>query len=141
MGECAGKRLSKEGRPHSPTVGRQNPPHVPWQTKLESLKGVEYKRDEVSNKEVWGNRTMKHLFSIGMLCGVLITAAVTYVFAIPANSTYWQTEIWKRGGAAWTADKNGRIGWKWMVEPISDAPRAKPVIVPSSQTNVRSEKL
>jgi hypothetical protein len=84
---------------------------------------------------------MKRLFLIGMLCGVMITAAVTYVFAIPANSTYWRTEIWKRGGAAWTSDKNGHVGWKWMVEPIPDTPPAKPVIVPSSQTNIRSEWL
>jgi hypothetical protein len=84
---------------------------------------------------------MKHLFLIGMLCGVMITAAVTYVFAIPANSDYWRMEIWKRGGAAWTADKNGRIGWRWMVDPIPDTPRQKPVIVPSSQTKIRIEQL
>jgi hypothetical protein len=76
-----------------------------------------------------------------MLCGVMITAAVTVVFAIPGNSTYWRMEIWKRGGAAWTYDKNGHLGWKWMVEPIPDAPRAKPVIVPSTQVNVRTEQL
>ena len=76
-----------------------------------------------------------------MLCGVMITAVVTYVFAIPANSTYWQTEIWKRGGAAWTSDKKGHIGWKWMVDPIRDTPLAKPAVVPTSQTNVRTEKL
>jgi hypothetical protein len=84
---------------------------------------------------------MKHLFMIGMLCGVIITAAVAYVFAIPANNTYWRMEIWKRGGAAWTYDKTGHLGWKWMVDPIPDAPRAKPVIVPSSQTKVRIEQL
>ena len=76
-----------------------------------------------------------------MLCGVMITAAVAYVFAIPANSDYWRMEIYKRGGAAWTVDKAGHIGWKWMVEPIPDTPRAKPVIVPSSQTKVRIEQL
>ena len=51
-----------------------------------------------------------HIFLIGMLFGVMITAAVTYVFAIPANSNYWRMEICKRGGAAWTFDKNGRYG-------------------------------
>jgi uncharacterized membrane protein YagU involved in acid resistance len=86
-------------------------------------------------------RKMIRIFLIGMLCGVMISAAFTYVFAIPANSTYWQTEIWKRGGAAWTSDKNGHIGWKWMVEPISDIPRAKRAVVPSSQTNLRIERL
>jgi len=84
---------------------------------------------------------MMRLFLTGMLCGVMITAAVTYVFAIPANSTYWRMEIWKRGGAAWTYDKNGHLGWKWMVDPIPDAPRAKPVIVPTSKVNVRTEQL
>jgi len=84
---------------------------------------------------------MKHLFLIGMLCGVMITAAVTIVFAIPANSDYWRMEIYKRGGAAWTVDRTGHVGWKWMVEPIPDTPRAKPVIVPSTHVNVRTEQL
>ena len=84
---------------------------------------------------------MRRLFLTGMLLGVIITAAFTYVFAIPANNTYWRMEIWKRGGAAWTFDKNGHSGWKWMVEPIPDAPPKKPVIVPASQTNSRTEKL
>jgi len=84
---------------------------------------------------------MKHLFIIGMLCGVMITAAVAYVFAIPANSDYWRMEIWKRGGAAWTYDNKGHLGWKWMVDPIPDTPRAKRAVVPSSQTNVRIERL
>jgi hypothetical protein len=71
----------------------------------------------------------------------MITAAFTYVFAIPANSNYWRTEIWNRGGGAWTVDKNGHFGWKWIVEPISDTGPAKRVIVPSSQTKVRTEQL
>ena len=68
---------------------------------------------------------MMRIFLIGMLCGVMITAAFTYVFAIPANNYYWQMEIWNRGGAAWTFDKNGHMGWKWMVEPIPDTPSQK----------------
>jgi hypothetical protein len=87
------------------------------------------------------NKKMIRLFLIGMLCGVMITAAVTYVFAIPANNYHWKMEIWKRGGAAWTSDKNGHFGWQWLVEPLSDAPRAKRTSVPSSQTNVRTERL
>src|SRR5437764_7459306 len=86
-------------------------------------------------------RKMKRIFLIGMLCGVMITAAVTYVFAIPANNYHWQTEIWKRGGAAFTSDKNGHAGWKWTVDPIPDTPRQKPAIVPLSQTQVRTEQL
>jgi hypothetical protein len=85
---------------------------------------------------------MIRLFLIGMLCGVMITTAFTYVFAIPANSDYWRWEIWKRGGGAWTFDmKSGHSGWKWTVEPIPDAPPKKPVIVPSSQTKVSTEQL
>jgi len=87
-------------------------------------------------------RKMKRIFLIGMLCGVILTAAVTVVFAIPANNYHWRMEIWKRGGAAWTFDlKNGNTGWKWLVEPVPDTPRQKPVIAPSSQTKVRTEQL
>ena len=84
---------------------------------------------------------MKHLFLIGMLCGVIITAAVTYVFAIPANSDQWRMEIFKRGGGAWTVDKTGHIGWKWMVEPIPDAPRVRRAIAPSSHVTAHIERL
>ena len=85
---------------------------------------------------------MMRLFMIGMLCGVMITAAVTYAFAIPANNYYWQMEIWKRGGAAWTFDKNGHYGWKWMVEPIPDTPTSKKTIIaPPSAVKVKSEQL
>jgi gas vesicle protein len=85
---------------------------------------------------------MRRIFLIGILCGVIIAAAVTFVFTIPANSDYWRMEIWKRGGAAWTMDKSGHFSWRWMVKPISDAPHsAKPLIVPSVQTTVRTEQL
>ena len=86
-------------------------------------------------------RKMIRLFLIGTLFGVMITAAVTYVFAIPANNYYWRTEIWKRGGAAWTFDKNGHYGWKWMVEPIPDTPSQKRIIAPPSAVKVKSELL
>jgi hypothetical protein len=87
-------------------------------------------------------RKMGRLFLIGMLCGVMITAAFTYLFAIPANNDDWRWEIWKRGGAAWTMDmKTGKRGWKWSVAPIPDTPPKKPVIVPSSQTKSRTEQL
>jgi len=76
-----------------------------------------------------------------MLCGVTITAAVTFEFAIPANSDHWRMEIWKRGGAAWTFDRNGHLSWTWTVEPIPDTPTRKRVIVPSSQVDLRSERL
>jgi hypothetical protein len=82
-----------------------------------------------------------HVFSVGMLCGVIITAAVAFGLTVPATSDYWRMEIWKRGGAAWTFDKNGHLGWKWTVEPILDTPSKKPIVTPSSQTNVRTEQL
>jgi hypothetical protein len=84
---------------------------------------------------------MMHIFLSGMLCGVMVAAAFTYVFAIPANSNYWRWEIWKRGGAAWTMDKNGHFGWKWLVKPTAGVPRQKPVTVPASEVNVRTEQL
>jgi hypothetical protein len=95
---------------------------------------------ETRMRECW-NRKMIRIFLIGALCGVMITAAVTYVFAIPANNHAWRMEIWNRGGAAWTMDKNGHSGWKWIVEPIPDTPRQKPVTVPPSPTKVRTEPL
>jgi hypothetical protein len=83
----------------------------------------------------------RRMFLIGMLCGVMTTAAFTYAFALPANSNYWRMEIWKRGGAAWTVDQSGRIGWQWMVKPIPDTPSAtKRAVAPSSQT-IHSERL
>ena len=88
-----------------------------------------------------GEKKNDRLFMIGMLCGVMITAAVTYVFAIPANSDYWRMEIYKRGGAAWTVDRTGHVGWKWMIEPIPDTPIKKRIIAPPSAVKVKSELL
>jgi hypothetical protein len=84
---------------------------------------------------------MMRLFLIGTLFGVMIAAAVAYAFAIPANNYYWRMEIWKRGGAAWTVDKNGHPGWKWIVEPIPDTATKKPVVAPPSAVKVKSEQL
>ena len=82
------------------------------------------------------------IFLIGMLVGVMIAAAFTYTFAIPANNYHWQSEIWKRGGAAWTFDmKSGHMDWKWLVEPKAAAPRQKRVTAPSYEVDVRSERL
>jgi hypothetical protein len=84
---------------------------------------------------------MRRIFLIGVLCGVIMAAAVTFGFAIPGNSDYWRMEIWKRGGGAWCFDKNGHLSWKWMVEPIPDAHPKKAVNAPSSQVNARTEQL
>ena len=84
---------------------------------------------------------MMRLFLIGMLCGVMIAAAFTYAFAIPANNYYWQTEISRRGGAAWRFDmKSGHMDWKWLVETAL-TPRQKPVTAPASKVNVSTEQL
>jgi hypothetical protein len=88
-----------------------------------------------------GNRKMIRIFLIGTLFGVMITAAVTYTLAIPANSDYWRWEIWRRGGAAWTYDKNGHWSWKWLVEPEAAAPRRDRATVPASAVKVRTEQL
>jgi hypothetical protein len=85
---------------------------------------------------------MMRIFLIGMLCGVMTAAAFTYAFALPANSNYWRMEIYKRGGAAWTVDRSGHIGWKWMVDTIPDTPSpTKRAVVPSSDVKVHSERL
>ena len=81
-------------------------------------------------------------FLAGMLCGVIIAAAFTYAFALPANSDYWKTEIWRRGGATWTFDmKSGRMNWKWLVAPASATPGSKRVTVPAPPVRTRAEQL
>ena len=92
-------------------------------------------------------REMKELkakintYLIGIMCGVTLAATFTYVFTIPANNYYWQSEIWNRGGAAWTVDKYGKTGCKWIVEPKADTRLQKSTTVPLSEVNVRNEKL
>jgi len=85
------------------------------------------------------------LFLSGMLSGVMLAAAFTYVFAIPANNYHWQMEIWNRGGAAWCVDKSGHLSWKWMSEwlgvPKAGSPRQKRVTVPAYEVSVRTEQL
>jgi hypothetical protein len=70
-----------------------------------------------------------------------MAAAVTFVFAIPANNDHWRVEITKRGGGDWYFDKYGHFGWMWTVEPTSDIRRAKRVVAPSPQANVPRERL
>ena len=81
-------------------------------------------------------------WSLEITLSVCVTTAFTYIFAIPANNYYWQTEIWERGGAAWTFDmKSGQMGWKWLVEPQTDTPCQKRIVTPPSAVKVRSEQL
>jgi hypothetical protein len=108
-------------------VGLQNAPHAPWQKRIV--------------QRIVRNRKIMRIFLTGMLCGVMTAAAVTYAFAIPANSDYWRMEIYKRGGAAWTVDRAGHVGWKWMVEPVPDTPSKKRIIAPPSAVKVKSELL
>jgi len=84
---------------------------------------------------------MRGIFLAGVLCGVIMAAAVTFVFAIPGNSDYWRMEIWKRGGGAWYFDKNGNLSWAWIVKPNSAARPAKRVTIPSAHENFHSEQL
>lgn len=89
------------------------------------------------------NKKTMRTYLIGMLSGVMLATAFTFVFAIPANSDYWRMEIYKRGGGAFTMDmKTGHTGWKWMVNPIpDDPPPPKRAVVPPSAVKVRSEHL
>jgi len=90
-------------------------------------------------------RKIMRIFLIGMLCGVMVMAAVTVVFAIPANDFRWRMEIWNRGGAAWCVDRNGHLSWKWMSDwlgvPKAGSPSRKPMTAPTYEVSVRSEQL
>jgi hypothetical protein len=123
---CVGKGIEPEkGATYSPPMG---PSHAPWQKRIV--------------QRFVRNRKIMRIYLVGMLCGVMLATAFTYVFALPANSDYWRMEIYKRGGAAWTVDKSGRVGWTWMVDPIPDTPNPpKPAVVPPSVIKVRSEQL
>jgi hypothetical protein len=84
---------------------------------------------------------MKRIFLFGILCGVIVAAALTFAVAIPANNIHWQAEVVKRGGGSWYFDKNGHLGWMWTVEPTSDTPRKKQVIAPARRANAAVERL
>ena len=82
---------------------------------------------------------MKFSFLGGILCGVIMAAAVTFAVAIPANNDHWRVEITKRGGGDWYWDKNGNFGWMWIAQPISERgyphslPRARRISAPSPE--------
>ena len=61
---------------------------------------------------------MRRMFLYGILCGVMMAAAVTFLVAIPANNDHWRVEIVKRGGGTWYVDKNGHLGWMWTAQPV-----------------------
>jgi len=77
-------------------------------------------------------REMKKMINIflgGMLCGAMMAGVVTYTFAIPGNNNQWRVEVTRRGGGAWSIDKNGNFGWRWIVQPISE-PKHSAIVVP-----------
>jgi hypothetical protein len=72
-------------------------------------------------------KKMINIFLSGILCGAIMAAAVTFAFAIPGNNNQWRVEVTRRGGGAWSIDKNGNFGWRWIVEPIVE--RGHPVLI------------
>jgi hypothetical protein len=82
------------------------------------------------------------VFLIGILCGVIMAAAVTFFVAIPANNDHWRVEVVKRGGGTWYFDKNGRLGWMWTAEPVSNVrPVKKAIVVPAPKKEVTPQRL
>jgi hypothetical protein len=79
-----------------------------------------------------GNK-MRRMFLYGILCGVIMAAAVTFSVAIPANNDHWRAEIVKRGGGTWYFDKNGKLGWMWTAELLSEPARPAAIVVPQSR--------
>jgi hypothetical protein len=85
---------------------------------------------------------MRRIFLVGILCGVMMAAAVTFTIAIPANNDHWRVEITRRGGGDWFFDNSGNLGWMWTVEPISDIrPAKKAIVVPPPKTDVNPNRL
>jgi hypothetical protein len=69
---------------------------------------------------------MKCPFLIGILCGVMMAAAVTFTLTIPATNDHWRVEITKRGGGDWYIDKEGNLGWIWIAQPVSERGQSAP---------------
>jgi hypothetical protein len=101
------------------------------------MRGMQERQQELGRAK----NKMRRIFLIGVLCGVIVAAAVRFVFAIPGNSDYWRMEIWKRGGAAWCFDKNGHFSWTWTIKPIPETRPAKRIVEPSSDVRIQSEQL
>jgi hypothetical protein len=80
------------------------------------------------------------MFLYGILCGVMMAAAVTFLVAIPANNDHWRVEIVKRGGGTWYVDKSGKLGWMWTVQVLPKRARPASVIVPPSRPKPTSSR-
>jgi hypothetical protein len=72
-------------------------------------------------------KKMINIFLSGVLCGVIIAAAVTFALTIPGNNNQWRVEITRRGGGVWSIDKNGNFNWAWTVQPIVERPH--PILI------------
>ena len=51
---------------------------------------------------------------MGILCGVILAAVVTFTLTIPATNNQSRVEIVQRGGAAWYLDNKGDLRWMWI---------------------------
>lgn len=149
--ECEPYQMAAEGRRRVVSRTKRNS----FRFISNSLKAMQH-RSSLMNRDLLRNRLdrelrrsdkesvtrkMMRIFLIGMLCGVSIAATFTYAFAIPANDYHWQLEIFNRGGAAFTVDKDGHRGWMWLVQPKSDTLQQKGVTAPPSAVKVRTEQL
>jgi preprotein translocase subunit YajC len=74
-------------------------------------------------------KKMINIFLSGVLFGVIMAAAVTFALTIPGNNNQWRVEITRRGGGAWSIDKDGNFNWRWTVQPIVERPHPA-IIVP-----------
>ena len=83
---------------------------------------------------------MKLSFLSGMLCGVIMAAVVTFTLTIPGTNDHWRMEIVNRGGGTWHFDKNGHLGWRWTVPPISERNHSVHLIVPQPQRSSDSSR-
>jgi len=83
------------------------------------------------------------VFLSGVLCGVIIAALATFTLAIPGNNNQWRAEVFDRGGAAWSIDKDGHYHWRWTVQPTSYAyhvHHAPLILIPRSQPKPDSSR-
>jgi hypothetical protein len=83
-------------------------------------------------------KKMINVFLGGVLCGVIIAAVATFTLAIPGNNNQWRAEIFDRGGAAWSVDKDGHYHWRWTVQPVSERRHTAVIIVPRSRPTPNS---
>ena len=84
---------------------------------------------------------MRRIFLSGILCGVMLASAVTFVLAIPANNDHWRVEITKHGGGDWSIDKEGNLHWMWTAQPIFERGYPHPLPPPRRASNSSLQRL